>query len=99
MRSGGSPREEDAELEVQNDLHRAVYALEELILPVLDFDMSKELWQYKSATEVLQFIGIDRPTNPQCRECGSVLRRHFGSPKKIQGIMKWKIPLISRYSR
>ena len=85
--------EEDAELEVQNDAHRAVSSLEEMILPALDFDMSKELWRNVSTTQVLQAIGIDRTTNPLCRECGSVLRRHFGSPKKIQGTMKWKVPL------
>ena len=90
--------EEDAELEVQNDAHRAVSSLEELILPALDFDMSKELWRYKSATDVLRFIGIDRPTNPQCRECGRVLRDRYGAPKKIQGIMKWKVPLKSNYT-
>ena len=90
--------EEDAELEMQNDAHRAVSSLEELLLPALDFDMSKELWRYKSATETLQHIGIDRPSNPQCRECGSILRRHFGPPKKIQGIMKWKVPLKSHFT-
>jgi len=90
--------EEDAELEVQNDAHRAVSSLEELLLPELDFDMSKELWRYMSATEVLQYIGIDRPTNLQCRECGGILRRHFGSPKKVQGIMKWKVPLKRQYN-
>jgi putative DNA primase/helicase len=90
--------EEDAELELQNDAHRAVSALEEMILPALDLDMSEELWLYKSATEVLQAIGIDKPTNPQTRECGSVLRRHFGPPqKKVRGLMKWKVPLKSRH--
>jgi predicted P-loop ATPase len=90
--------EEDAELEVQNDTHRAVSSIEELILPELDLDMSKDLWRYKSAAEVLKSIGIDRPTNPQCRECGGVLRRHCGSPKKIQGIRKWKVPLKSTFT-
>lgn len=90
--------EEDAELEVQNDAHRAVSALEELSLPALDFDMSKELWRYVSATEFLQSIGFDRPTNPQCRECGRVLRDRFGPPVKYQGIMKWKVPLKSSYT-
>ena len=90
--------EEDAELEVQNDAHRAVNPYEEMILPALDFDMSKELWCYKSAIEILRFIGIDFPKIPQCRECGRVLREHFGAPKKIQGIMKWKVPLKSRHA-
>jgi len=90
--------EEDAELAVQNAAHRAVSSIEEMILPVLDLDMSTELRRNKSATEVLQFIGIERPTNAQCRECGRVLREHFGTPKKIQGIMKWEVPLKSRYA-
>ena len=90
--------EEESELEVQNDAHRAVSALEELILQALDFDMSTELWQHKSAIEVLRFIGIDYPTNTQCRECGRVLRDRFRSPKKIQGYTKWEVPLKSRYT-
>ena len=90
--------EEDAELEVQNDAHRAVSSLEELILPTLDFDMSQELWRYASATEVLKVIGIDRPTNTQCRDCGRVLRDRYDAPKKIQGIMKWKVPLKPTYT-
>jgi len=90
--------DKDAELEVQNDSHRAVNPYEEMILPVLDFDMSKELWSYKSATEMLRFIGIEHPTIAQCRECGSVMREHFGAPIKYQGTMKWKIPLKSRYT-
>jgi len=88
---------EDVELEVQNDAHRAVSSLEEMILPALDFDMPKEQWRYLSATEMLQAIDFQKPTNPQCRECGGVLRRHLGPPKKIQGIMKWKVPLKLRY--
>jgi predicted P-loop ATPase len=90
--------EEEAELEVQNEMHQAVNPYEEMIVPALDFDMSKELWQNKSATEVLRFVGIEHSTIPQCRECGKVLRKHFGAPKKIQGIMKWNVPLKSRYT-
>jgi putative DNA primase/helicase len=90
--------EEETELEVQNDAHRAVNALEEMILPALDSDMPEDRWRYKSATEVLRFIGIERPTNAQCRDCGRVLRDHFGAPKKVQGIMSWKVPLKSHYT-
>ena len=90
--------EEDAELEVQNDAHRAVNPYEEMILPALDFDMSKELWRNVSATEVLQAVGIERPTVPQCRECGRVLRDRYGAPKKCHGIMKWKVPLKRTYT-
>jgi predicted P-loop ATPase len=89
--------EEDAELEAQNNVHRAVSSLEEMILPVLDSDLSKDRWRYNSATDVLQFIGIDHPTNAQCRECGRVLRDRYGAPKKIQGILKWMVPVGSHY--
>ena len=85
--------EEDQQLERQNDAYRAVSSIEEMILPLLDFTMPVEKWRYMSATDVLQTIGFQRPTNPQCRECGAVLRRHIGPPKKIHGIMKWKVPL------
>jgi len=90
--------EEDAELEEQNQAHRAVSSLEELILPELDFEMPKDKWRYMSATELLQAIGFERPTNGHCRECGSVLRSHFGPPVKIQGVRKWKVPLKQHYT-
>jgi putative DNA primase/helicase len=43
-------------------------------------------------TELLGKIGFDRPTNPQCKECASILRELFGDHKRINGINKWRIP-------
>lgn len=86
-------REEELQLEAQNKHHRAVSSIEERLLAVLDFQRPQERWATRSATEVVQAIGISNPTNPQCRECGRILREHFGPPKKIQGIMKWRVPL------
>jgi putative DNA primase/helicase len=85
--------EEDRQLERQNDAYRAVSSIEEMVLPLLDTAMPAKKWRHMSATEVLQNIGFQRPTNPQCRECGAALRRHLGPPKKVNGIMKWKVPL------
>jgi len=85
--------DEEKQLEEQNKAHRAISSLEERLLTVLDFDMPTEKWLNQSATETLQSIGIRNPSNQQCRECGGVLRERFGGPKKVQGIMKWKIPL------
>jgi len=52
-----------------------VSSIEEMILPLLDFALPAEKWRYLSATEVLQAIGFQRPTNPQCRECGAALQQ------------------------
>jgi len=41
---------------------------------------------------LLRELGLERPTNPQCRECGTILREWFGDPRKIQGLHKWRIP-------
>lgn len=43
--------------------------------------------------EVLERLGYNNPTNPQCKECGGILRELFGEPKKINGDYKWRIPL------
>lgn len=88
--------EEDARLEELNRDHRAVSALEEKLLEVFDSDLPLDRWSNLSATEVLEDIGYQRPTNPLCRECGGILREHFGTPKKSQGVAKWKVPLNSK---
>ena len=91
--------EEDARLEELNRDHRAVSVLEEKLLEVFDFDLPHDRWSNLSATEVLEYIGYQRPTNPLCRECGGILREHVGQPKKSHGIAKWKVPLDSRKTR
>lgn len=85
--------DEDIRLDELNRDHRAVSVLEEKLLEAFDFDLPPDRWPNMSATEVLEFIGYNRPPNPLCRECGGILREHCGQPKKNQGIMKWKVPL------
>jgi hypothetical protein len=84
---------EEALLEEHNRDHRSISAIEERVLAILDSEMANEKWTNRSATDVLQTSGIRNPTNPQTRECGKVLREIYGPPKKIRGIMKWRIPL------
>jgi putative DNA primase/helicase len=87
------PPEENARLEELNRDHRAVSVVEEKLLDAFDFDLPADRWSNLSATEVLEYIGYQRPTNPLCRECGGILRDHVGQPKKSHGIAKWKVPL------
>jgi putative DNA primase/helicase len=44
-------------------------------------------------TTLLQIAKIERPTNAQCKECGSILRELLGAPKRINGFVKWRVPL------
>ena len=85
-------RHEEALLEQLNQEHRAVSAVRERLMS--EIDQSGNITQPKaySATQALQKTGIDRPSNPQCKEAGSILRELYGDPKKIQGIYKWRIP-------
>lgn len=88
--------EEDKQLDELNKAHRSVSAIEERVLAVMNPKLPDHEWTNKSATEVLQSVGMRSPSNPQARECGGVLRAHWNNPKKIQGIMKWKVPLDMR---
>lgn len=47
-----------------------------------------------TASNVLEEIGIRSPTNAQAKEAGAVLRSIYGPPKRIRGIMKWKVALL-----
>ncbi len=85
--------EQDRQLEELNQTYKAVSALEEQLLQAWNMDLPKDRRKYMSASEQLRFIGIRIPSNPQCRDCGAINRKYFGPPKKINGIMKWKVPL------
>lgn len=85
--------EEEKLLAEQNRQHKSVNVIEEKLMAEFDLEIPADRRPYMSAIEVLRRIGYDKPSNPQCRECGSVLREHYGAPKKINGIMKWRVPL------
>ena len=85
---------EEALLELHNKDHHSVSVIRELILEAIDIDLKGDSGNpAKSASELLRWLGYKSPTNPQCRECGGILRDLLGDPKKIQGIYRWRIPL------
>ena len=85
--------DEDKQLDELNQVHKSVSIIEELVLSTLDHDLPDDKRKNMSASEVLKAAGIRSPTNTQARECGSILRSLYGPPKKIQGIMKWLVPI------
>lgn len=92
---------EEQVLERYNLRHRAVSAIAERIREHVDSeadDAAIEKAKYTTAIGLLSDIGIDRPTNAQCREAGSVLRELFGQPKRVQGRDQWRVPLRGGFS-
>jgi hypothetical protein len=88
-------KDDEKLLEIQNKNYRSVSTLRERLLEAMDMDLPMAKHQTLSASQTLQEIGIRNPSNHQCRECGGILREYFGEPKKIRGILKWRVPLIS----
>jgi hypothetical protein len=84
--------EEDL-LEMHNREHRSVSVIRERLIDILDLERGgKSGDQAMTPLEVLTDLGFDKPTNPQCKECGGILRELLGDPKRIQGQNKWRIP-------
>lgn len=85
-------REEEDWLTAHNKHHQAVSVIEERIRERIDLN-SKEP-RYMTASKVLEEVGFRHPSNSQAKEAGAVLRSLYGQPRKIQGIMKWKVALL-----
>lgn len=87
--------EEEQWLEEQNKSHRSVSVIRERVLGAIDLEWNKDSnLPAVTPTEILRKIGIQQPTNTQCKECAAVLRELYGEPKKIQGLYKWRVPLL-----
>ncbi|MDI1308615.1 MAG: VapE family protein [Methylotenera sp.] len=86
-------KDEEALLELHNKDHRVTSVIRERVLDVLDLARINENGlEAMSPSQLLQRLQFKFPTNQQMRECGGVLREFLGSPKKIQGYMKWRVP-------
>ncbi|KMS55762.1 VapE domain-containing protein [Sphingobium cupriresistens] len=93
-----SKAEED-QLEGWNSRHKVASAVEDMVMAWIDLERTGyKATQNMTASELLRLAGIKTPTNPQCRECGSLLRELFGPPKRINGREKWAVPLIDLHA-
>ena len=87
-------QEEEQMLEEVNKSHRVVSMLRERVLGAIDLQTaSGTQMPAMTAIEVLEEVGIQRPTNPQCKECASILREIYGDPKKVNGRYVWRVAL------
>uniref|UniRef100_UPI000AF2E2D5 hypothetical protein n=1 Tax=Sphingobium abikonense TaxID=86193 RepID=UPI000AF2E2D5 len=86
---------EEEQLEAWNDRHKVVSAVADMVMGWIDLDrLGHKSNMQLTASEMLKIVGLDKPTNNQCRECGSVLREKLGAPRRINGREKWRVPLI-----
>lgn len=86
--------DEEAALAACNKRHKSFTLVGDLLSGTVNFDAApREGDQAYTATELLEMSGLDRPTNPQAKECGALLREAFGEPRRIRGRDKWRVPL------
>lgn len=84
---------EEGLLELHNREHHSVSVIRERLMEILDLERGSGSGdQAMTPLEVLTELGFDKPTNPQCKECGAILRELIGEPKRIKGMYKWRIP-------
>jgi putative DNA primase/helicase len=71
--------EESKILDECNESARETSAIEEMILARVPFGQSE-----MTATQVLQYLGYERPTGSDVRECSTILRKLYGDPFKTR---------------
>lgn len=85
--------EEEAALAEVNQRHQVVSAIDELIRSYVDPARLGRLDNPSvTASGLLRKLGIQNPTNPQCREAGATLRQLLGDPTESQGSSRWRFP-------
>lgn len=90
-------RDEEQELEAHNRAHRVVSVVRERILNAIDLQpTANTVLPALSSIDLLQAIGVNSPTNQQCKEASGVLRELYGESKKIHGKMVWRVALKNR---
>ena len=90
-------QDEEMQLALVNSDHRVVSMVRERLMAAINVDAPEDgKTEAMSAIDMLKEAGIDRPTNPQCKECASILRELYGDAKKVQGRYVWRVALADR---
>jgi len=87
-------KEEEQLLEKHNASYRTVNVIQELVGAALieDGEVIGETTRI-TATELLKRVGIERPTNPQLKDCNNFLRERGFECRKKGGTNYWYVPL------
>ncbi|MBK9011120.1 VapE domain-containing protein [Novosphingobium sp.] len=91
--------DEEQQLDAWNSRHRSFSMVDDAISSVVDWDQTDPAaFESLTASDLLSKADLRYPTNPQAKECAAILREHLGEPKRIQGRMKWRVPLRTEAS-
>lgn len=85
--------DEEATLALANRQHVVTTAIAERLHEYVDHDaIARGEGPYRTPIQVLRELGVDRPTNAQCKDMGAALRQLVGQPKRVNGDYKWRVP-------
>jgi putative DNA primase/helicase len=95
---GGEPwwlsQAEERELEEWNGRHVAASVVEDLVMGILHLDAPPSMPRtYVVPSQLLKAAGMMNPSNAQAKECGAILRKMYGGPKRVNGREVWKVPI------
>ncbi len=84
-------------LNVSNEQFQVIDPVEERIQTRLDWDSEPGSWQWRTATDVLISIGMDRPTQSDCTKAAGVIRKLNGDrAKRGGGKNLLLVPLVTK---
>lgn len=85
--------EEMAWLNEHNEEYQAADPIEERVQVKLDWDAAPGLWQWKTATEVLLEIGVDKPNGTDASKAGAIIRKmNGGQSRRNKGRNQMLVP-------
>lgn len=89
--------DEMALLTDQNRDYEVIDPIEERINSRMDWDEPVSFWTWKTATDVMQELGFDRPTKADVTQCGQVIAKQNGGKRKRSGAQRLLLmPSIKR---
>lgn len=78
--------DEMAALNSHNEEFMAIDPVEQRLQTRLDWDASRDMWDWKTSTEILLKVGVDRPTQADATRCAIIMRKlNAGATKRSNG--------------
>jgi len=88
-------KEEIELLNIHNEEFTAMDEISEKILEELDWDSNPETWSPRTATQVLEMVGIKNTGKGATSKAGQVIAKRNGNLRKIRnGVRRWLVPSL-----
>lgn len=89
--------EEMALLNDHNKDYEVIDPIEERVNSRLDWDEPQTFWQWRSATDVMQDLGFDRPTKADVTQCSQLITsKNGGERRRTKGARLLLVPPLIR---